>query len=155
MYTLIPILKVFVFSYTFIFGLHSAYVYTKTQSFISIIVLHAYCNFMQVPSIGQLVNALDDPDVMSMINHAIIYRDSILLCGWGTRVFVYNLLHFMIQYQHFIRFHKINMLRESSQLQLPNLNKSGILTKVMYICIQVESCISCAQISWKTIHSKR
>lgn len=44
----------FVGSYTFVFGVYSAYLYTKTRSLIFMVVLHSYCNFMQVPQFGRL-----------------------------------------------------------------------------------------------------
>jgi len=43
-------------TYTFIFGLYSAFVFTQTKSLIVVSLLHAYCNFMSVPDIGILIS---------------------------------------------------------------------------------------------------
>lgn len=46
----------FQFSYTYIFGVYSSYLFLKTGSFFSSFLSHAFCNFLGFPNLRQLFN---------------------------------------------------------------------------------------------------
>ncbi|XP_055679955.1 CAAX prenyl protease 2 [Lutzomyia longipalpis] len=46
----------FQFSYTYIFGVYSAYLFTKTGHFVAPFVVHAFCNHMGFPDLMELSN---------------------------------------------------------------------------------------------------
>ncbi|KAL5274772.1 RCE1 family protein [Megaselia abdita] len=48
------IVSLFQFSYTTIFGIYSAYLFTRTGHFIAPLLAHSFCNFMGVPDIQEL-----------------------------------------------------------------------------------------------------
>lgn len=47
----------FQFSYTYVFGVFSCYLFMRTGHFAGSFVAHSFCNFMGVPNLNQLVNA--------------------------------------------------------------------------------------------------
>jgi prenyl protein peptidase len=49
-----------------IFGLYSSFVFLKTRSLVSIVILHGYCNFMGFPNFGELFSR--DFDIVTKSN---------------------------------------------------------------------------------------
>jgi hypothetical protein len=39
--------------FTYVFGVYSAFIFVKSQSFISSFILHIYCNYLGVPRLGE------------------------------------------------------------------------------------------------------
>lgn len=46
----------FQFTYTYIFGIYSSYLFLRTGSFYSCLISHSFCNFMGFPNLLQLLN---------------------------------------------------------------------------------------------------
>jgi len=49
----------FQFTYTYVFGLYSCYLFLRTGHLMPSFVSHSFCNFMSVPNLHQLINAFD------------------------------------------------------------------------------------------------
>jgi hypothetical protein len=78
-------------TYTFIFGLYSAFIFTRTKSLIVVFSLHAYCNFMSLPDFGSLIQLREYPHIQSKIEKNIFKEQLKFIC-WGY-FYLYSLAY--------------------------------------------------------------
>lgn len=54
--------NVFQFSYTYLFGIYSSFLFVRTGSFLASFLNHSFCNYMGFPNVAELVSEGDNQD---------------------------------------------------------------------------------------------
>lgn len=57
----------FQFSYTYLFGIYSSYLFMRTGSFFASFASHVFCNFMGFPNINDLLNEFERKAMIAII----------------------------------------------------------------------------------------
>ena len=81
-------------TYTFIFGIYSSVILIKCQNIISSIILHSYCNIMEVPRFSKIFKSKNEHIKFSyLLNYYYFFEGLIGVYLIGILLFFVNIIY--------------------------------------------------------------